>query len=106
VRSNTGLVEQLRRELACERFDLACELALFGGQLQDASGDRAQREHAAAELGIPLTSGSYCSELVEQPRTCERPQLAAQRLRRCDQQVAQLAEPGTSGVDGAFACGH
>ena len=44
VRSDAGLVEQLRRELAGERLDLACELALLGGQLQHASGDRAQRE--------------------------------------------------------------
>ena len=52
VRSDAGLVEQLRCELASERFDLACELAFLSGQLQDASGDRAEREHAAAQLGV------------------------------------------------------
>jgi hypothetical protein len=30
VRSNSGLVEQLRREFARERFDLASELAFLG----------------------------------------------------------------------------
>ena len=50
--SDAGLVEQLRCELARERFDLACELAFLGGQLQDAAGDRAQREQAAAQLGV------------------------------------------------------
>jgi hypothetical protein len=43
---------------------------------------------------------------LQQTRTGQRPQLAAQRLRGCDQQVAQLAETGTLGVDRAFACGH
>ena len=50
--SDAGLVEQLRCELAGERFDLACELAFLGGQLQHAAGDRAEREQAAAQLGI------------------------------------------------------
>jgi transposase len=39
------------------RFDLAGELTLLGGQLQDASGDRAQREHRAAEFWIAGTGG-------------------------------------------------
>ena len=52
VGSDAGLVEQLRCELAGERLDLACELAFLGGQLQDSAGDRAQREQAAAKLGI------------------------------------------------------
>ena len=51
VGSDAGLVEQLRCELAGECFDLACEFAFLGGQLQDAAGDRAQREQAAAKLG-------------------------------------------------------
>jgi hypothetical protein len=46
--SDAGLVEQLRCEGTSDRFDFACELALLRGQLQDAAGDRAQREHAAA----------------------------------------------------------
>jgi hypothetical protein len=31
-RTDAGLLEQLRRELACERLDLACELALLTAQ--------------------------------------------------------------------------
>src|SRR5206468_5502537 len=42
----------------------------------------------------------------QQPCTCQRPQLTAQRLRGCDQQVSQLTEPGTLGVDRAFPSGH
>ena len=73
VRSDAWLVEQLRREFARERFDLACELALLGCQLQDASGDRAQSEQAAAELGIASSVGSSCCEAVQQPSGCQRP---------------------------------
>jgi hypothetical protein len=36
VWTDAGLFDQLRRQLARQRFDLACELALLGGQLQDA----------------------------------------------------------------------
>ncbi len=106
VRSDAGLVEQLRCELARERFDLACELALLGGQLQHAAGDRAQREQAAAQLGVASAVWSCCCEALQEPCSCQRPQLAAQRLRGRDQQVAQLAEPGAFGVDRSFACGH
>ena len=62
MRSDTGLVEQLRCELAGERLDLACELAFLGGQLQDAAGDRAEREQAAAQLRVAAACG---------PRRCE-----------------------------------
>ena len=40
--TDAWLVEQLRSEAVNELFDLACELTLFGCQLEDASGDRAQ----------------------------------------------------------------
>ena len=106
MRTDAGLVEQLRCELARERLDLACELALLGGQLQDASGDRAQREQAAAQLGVASAVGSRCGEAVQQPCAGQRPQLAAQRLGCRDQQVAQLAEPGALRVHRAFASGH
>jgi hypothetical protein len=43
---------------------------------------------------------------LQQPTTGQRPQLAAQRFGGRDQQVSQLAESGTLGVDRAFACGH
>ncbi len=104
VRSDAGLVEQLWCEFAGERFDLACELAFLGGQLQDAAGDRAEREQAAAQFWIAATVGSCCCEALQQPRACQRPQLAAQRLRRRDQQVAQLTESGPLGVDCSLAC--
>ena len=65
-----------------------------------------EREQAAAQLGIASAVGPRRREALQQPCTCERPQLAAQRLRGRDQQVSQLAEPGSLGVDGAFACGH
>jgi hypothetical protein len=73
VGSDAGLVEQLRCELARERFDLACELTLLGGQLQDASGDRAQREHRAAQFWIASTVWSSCREAFQQPCGCQRP---------------------------------
>ena len=92
--------------LRVSALDLACELAFLGGQLQHASGDRAQREQAAAQLGVPSAVGSGCCEALQQPCACERPQLAAQRLRCRDQQVAQLAEPGAFGVDRSLASGH
>jgi hypothetical protein len=106
VRSDAGLVEQLWCKSARECFDLACELAFFCRQLQDASGDRAQREHAAAELRIASTTGSCRREAAQQSSTGERPQLATQRVRGGDQQVSQLAEAGTIGGDRALACGH
>ena len=43
-RTDAWLVEQLRSEAADELLDLPRELTLFGGQLQDASGDRAEGE--------------------------------------------------------------
>jgi hypothetical protein len=84
----------------------ACELAFLGGQLQHPAGDRAQREQAAAQLGILATVGPCCREALQEPCPRQRPQLAAQRLRCCDQQIAQLAEPGPFGVDGSLAGGH
>ncbi len=106
MRSNTWLVEQLRGELASDRFDLACELAFLSGQLQHPPGDRAQRQQASAELGVASSVRPSCCEALQKPCTCQRPQLAAQRLRGYDQQVSQLAEAGALGVDRAFACGH
>ena len=105
VRRRAGRAAAVRA-CAVSVFDLACELALLGGQLQDASSDRAQREQAAAQLGVASAVGSGRCEALQQPGAGQRPQLAAQRLGRRDQQVAQLAEPGAFGVDRAFACGH
>ena len=60
----------------------------------------------AAQLGVASTVGSGCCEACSSRARCQRPQLAAQRLRGRDEQVAQLAEPGALGVDGSFPCGH
>ena len=77
VRSDAGLFEQLRCELARERFDLACEFAFLGGQRQHAAGDRAECEQAAAQLGVLAPLGACCGEALQQPCPRERPQLAA-----------------------------
>jgi hypothetical protein len=69
-------------------FDLAGELAFLGGQLQHASCDRAQGEQAAAQLGVVSALWPCRCEALQEPCTCERPQLAPQRLRCRDQQVA------------------
>ena len=85
VRSDAGLIEQLWCELAGDRFDLACEFAFLGGQGKDASGDRAQREQAATQLGVRATVRSCGCEAVQQAGPCQWPQLAAQGLRSRDQ---------------------
>jgi hypothetical protein len=105
-RSDTWLVEQLRCELASDGFDLAGEFALFGGQLQHASCDRAQREQCAAELLIMSPLRSCCSQALQQPCARQRPQLTTQRFGRRDQEVSQLAEAGTLGVHRPLTRGH
>ena len=67
VWSDAGLLEQLRCELAGDRLDLACELAFLSGQLEHASGDRAEREQAAAQLGIASTVRASGCEALQQP---------------------------------------
>ena len=66
VWSDSGLVEQLRCELAGERLDLAGELAFLGGQFQDAARDRAEREQAAAQLRVLRRAGRVAA------RRCSR----------------------------------
>jgi hypothetical protein len=85
VRSNAWLFEQVWCEFAGDRFDLPCELAFLGGQLQHPAGDRAQREQAAAQLRIAVTGRSCRCEAAQELCACQRPQLAAQRLRCRDQ---------------------
>src|SRR5205823_12903508 len=97
------LVEQLWCEPARERFDLACEFAFLGGQGEDAAGDRAQREQAAAQFGVGAAVRSRRCETLQEACSRQWPQLAAKRLRRRDQQVAELAEPGAFCVHGALA---
>jgi multidrug efflux pump subunit AcrB len=76
------------------------------GQLQDAASERAQCERAAAQLRIAAAAWSCRCEALQEPSAGQGPQLAAQRLRRCDQQVAQLAESCSSRVDRSFTGGH
>ena len=106
MRSYSWLLEQLRCELPSDRFDLSRQLALLDGKGKHPSGDRAQREHAAAKLGVALVVGPCGCEALQEPCTGERPQLAAQRLRRRDQQVTQLAERGPFRVHGPVTGGH
>ncbi len=59
-----------------------------------AAVDRAQRVRMPRSSGCRCsTVGSCCGQALEQLRAGERPQLAAQRLRCRDQQVAQLQTP-------------
>ena len=80
-----------------ERFDLACELALLGGQLQDASRDRARaRASCRAALDhVGGLAGLLRAAARSRARVSGR-NSAAQRLGCRDQQIAQLAEPGPS----------
>ena len=55
---HAGLVEQLRRQLACERLDLACKLALLDGQCLDSAGQGAQREQRPAQLSVLTAFGT------------------------------------------------
>ena len=86
-------------------FDLSSEFAFLSGQLLHAPGDGSEGEQCAGELGVVVGCGSGLGEAGEQPGAGEPTQLAAERLGCCDQQVTELAEPGSSGVDGAFAGG-
>jgi len=104
VRSDAGLVEQLRCELAGQCFDLACQRPFLRGQLQHASSDRAQREHVATQLWIASRLGSSGCQAPQQPSLSQRPQLAAQRLRGCNQQISELAQSSALRVDGSFPC--
>ena len=64
-------------QLARERLDLGCELAFLGGQLQDASGDRAQRERAARE------ARDHLDRQVELPRAVSATVRGSAAAARC-----------------------
>jgi predicted component of type VI protein secretion system len=81
-RTDTGLVEQLRRQLAGERLDLACELALFSGQLSDAARDRAQRLQRPAQLDVAVPVRSHRRQPTQELRTCQRSKMQS-RDERC-----------------------
>jgi len=91
---------------AGERFDLTGELALLDGQLLDAARDRTQGLERSAQLDVLVAVGPRSGESTQQLGAAKWPQLAAERLRGGDEQVAQLAETGAARVDGAFAGGH
>jgi len=71
-RTDARLLEQLRRQRSRERLDLACELALFGGQVLDAASDRAQRLQRAAQLDVAVACRAYRSQSTQQLSACER----------------------------------
>jgi hypothetical protein len=50
VRTDAGLLEQLRRQRPRQLLDLACELAFFGGRVQHSASDRAHCLQRAARL--------------------------------------------------------
>ena len=85
---------------------LVVATAFLGGQGKDAAGDRAQREQAAAQLGLLSAVRSGRCEALQKPCSCQWPQLGAQRLRSRDQQITQLTEPGPFCVDGSLASSH
>jgi hypothetical protein len=105
-RADAGLIEQLRCQRVRELFDLARELALFVGQVLDAASDRAQRLQRAARLDVTVTCRAYRGQSTQQLRACQRTQLAPQRLRCRDQQVAQPAEPSSFRIHRALASRH
>jgi hypothetical protein len=106
VRFNAGLVEELRGEFAFEGFDLATEISFLCLKLEHASSDRAQSEHAPTQLGIASPFGSSGCQAAQQWSLRQQPQLAAQRLRGRDQQVAQLGKSRALRVDSSFPCRH
>ena len=102
-RTDTGLVEQLPRQLACQRLDLGLELALLDGQSLDPPGESAQREQRPSELRVLTAFGAGRGQSPEQLGSGQRAELRPQRLGRRDEEAAQLAEPGPPGGHRGFA---
>jgi hypothetical protein len=59
-------------ECAREPLDLACELALFGGEVLDATSDRAQRLERAAQLDVTVACRAYRRQSTQQLRAGQR----------------------------------
>ena len=76
------------------------------GELLDPAGEAAQRLQRAAQLDVAVAATADRREPLQQLAAGERPQLAAQRLRGGDDQVAQLAEAWLGARDSAVACRH
>jgi hypothetical protein len=68
---DTGLFEQLRRECACERLDLARELALLAGQLLHTARDSAERPQCAAQLDVAVPLWLHRRQSTQQLRACQ-----------------------------------
>ncbi len=88
-------------------FDLAGELALLSGQLQHPSGDRAQREQAAAQLRVvSAAAGRVAGETLQ---AAVHASAAAARSAAGSGVVINRSRswqsPARLGVDCSFACG-
>jgi hypothetical protein len=104
--ADAGFVDELRSEFERQGLDLRLKFALFGSQLLDAPRESAQRLQRAAQLDVAVAARPDRGQAFEQPAAGERPQFAAQRFGCGDDQVAQLAETGSAGVDSTVTCGH
>src|SRR5204863_8859797 len=104
--SPAGLVVQGWCDSSCTRLDLARELALLVGQSPHTAGQRAECLQRAAQLNVGAALQSHGGESTQQLGAAQRPQLAAERFRCRDQQVAELAESRAAGVDRALARRH
>jgi len=76
-----GCLRSCRREFARNGLDLASELAFLGLQLQHASSDRAEGEHAPTQLGIASPLESSGSQAAQQWSLRQRAQLTARAAR-------------------------
>jgi len=95
-----GHREPICRQRGIRMTPLVCLWAAAGdrgdGDVVDLYGlsSRRWKRRPSASM-LPRSSGSTvrssCCEALQQPCACQRPQLAAQRLRGCDQQVSELA---------------
>jgi hypothetical protein len=72
----------------------------------DAASDRAQCLQRATQLDVAVHRRPYRGESTQQLRACQRAQLAPQRLRGCDQQIAQLAHPSSARVHSTLPSSH
>ena len=74
---DAGLLERLRRQLARERLDLACELALLNGQYLDASGESAEREQRRGQLPVVTALRTDRREPAQELRAGQRAEFRA-----------------------------
>jgi class 3 adenylate cyclase/pimeloyl-ACP methyl ester carboxylesterase len=72
----------------------------------DPASDAAKRVESATQLDLAVAAWVHRCQSFQQPAACERPQFAAKRFGRRDDQVAKLAERGSTSIDGAVTGGH